>query len=166
MFFFQQKRRQEAQDRVLSHVEENALLQSLLHNRPCGNVEHETLNESTAANFQNGGVLAHQFFELLVEVSAYLGNVIQQMLFVDDREKFQCDAASKWASSKGCAVLPGGNSGCEVLFRQERAERHPGGERLRYGEDVRNYAETLEGEDFAGPTQSALNFIEDERCVM
>src|ERR1700730_13278187 len=143
MFFFQQKRRQEAQDRVLSHVEENALLQSLLHNRPCGNVEHETLNESTAANFQSGGVLAHQLFELLVEVSANLGDVIQQMLFVDDREKFQCDAASKWPSAKSGAMLAGRNGGCERFFRQERAERHPCGDWLRYGDNVRNYAETL-----------------------
>ena len=53
-----------------------------------------------------------------------------------------------------------------MFFRQERAERQSGGDRLGDGDDVGHHAETLEGEDLAGAPEAALDLVEDERGLM
>src|SRR5208282_783466 len=166
VLFFQQERRQEAQDRVLGRVEQYALRQSLLHQWPCGNVEHEALNESAAARFAGSGILVDQFLELLMQVPANLHDVFEQMLFFDDRQIFEPDTARQRTAAKGSAVLSGRNSGGEVFLGQECAERHSRGDRLGDGDDIGHNAEALEGEDVAGTAKAALDFVEDKSSLV
>src|ERR1700730_6558823 len=125
MFFLQQERRQEAQDRVLGRVEEHTLDQSLLYQWTRGNVEHQALNEPAAARFAGRGVLRDEFLELLMQVAANSRDVFEQVLFFYDCQIFEPDAAGQRTTAEGSAVLSGRNRGGEVFFRQERAERHP-----------------------------------------
>src|ERR1700675_3951190 len=170
VFFFEEKWRQEAQDRVLGRIEEYALRQALLHQWTRGNVEDQALNESAAARFVGRGVLADEFLKLLMQIPAALPDIFQQMLFFYDRQIFEPYAAGQRTASKGGAVLSGRNRGGEVFFRQERAERHSGGDRLGDGDNVRNYAgnraEALEGKDLFGAPEAALDLVENERGLM
>ena len=162
VLFLEQKWRQEAQDGVLGRVEEHALRQSLLYQWARGNVEHEALNESAAARFAGCGVLIDQFPELLMQIAADLLDIFKQVFLFDDCQILKSDAARQWTAAKGGAVLSGRNRGGEMLFGQERAQRHSRGDRLSDGDNVGNYAEALEGEDLSGAPEAALDFVENE----
>src|ERR1700674_4233985 len=166
MLFLEQKWRQEAQDCVLGRVEEYALRQPLFDQWARRNVEHQALNESAASRFAGCGILVDEFLELLMQIAANLHDVFQQVLFLDDRQIFEPNAASQRTAAKGGAVLSGRNRGGKMFFRQERAERHSRGDRLGDGDDIRYHAEALEGEDLAGAPEAALDLVENERGLM
>src|SRR5260370_21649908 len=116
MFFLQQERRQEAQDRVLGRVEEHTLGQSLLYQWTRGDVEHQALNEPAAARFAGRGVLRDEFLELLMQVAANLRDVFEQVLFFYDCQIFEPDAAGQRTTAEGSALLSGRNRGGEGFF--------------------------------------------------
>src|ERR1700723_1491656 len=101
-----------------------------------------------------------------MQVAADLGHILQQVFLVDDRQVFEGDAAGERSASKGRAVLSRRNRGGKRVFREERPERHSRSDRFRDGHDVRHYAEALEGKDFPGAPEPALDLVEDKRRVM
>jgi hypothetical protein len=107
VLFLQQKRRQEAQDCVLGHIEEHALRETLLDQRTRGNIEHEALNEPAAPRFTGGCVLADQLLELQMQIAADLSDVFEQVLFFDDSQVFEGDAACQRTAAESSAVLSG-----------------------------------------------------------
>ena len=107
-----------------------------------------------------------EFLELLMQVAANLRDVFEQVLFFYDRQIFEPDAAGQRTTAKGGAVLSGRNRGGEMFFRQERPERHSGGDRLGDGDNVGNHSEALEGEYLAGAPEAALDLVENERGLI
>ena len=61
---------------------------------------------------------------------------------------------------------PGGNRGGKFFPGQKCAQRQAGGDWFGDGDDVRGYAERLEGEDGAGAAEAALDFVEDQGGAM
>ncbi len=53
-----------------------------------------------------------------------------------------------------------------MFFGEEGAERHAGGDWLGDGDDVGDDCEALEGEQFAGAAETALDLVENERGLM
>src|SRR5215471_10747304 len=58
------------------------------------------------------------------------------------------------------------NCAGEFFFGDERAERKPGSDRLRDGDDIRRHAKGLKRKDRSRSPQPALNLIEDQRSTM
>ena len=63
-------------------------------------------------------------------------------------------------------MLSGGNRGGEFFSGQESAQGQARRDRFCDGDDVRGYAECLEGEDGAGAAEAALDFVEDQGGAM
>src|SRR5579862_1002537 len=166
MLFFQQKRRQEAEDFILGDIKKYSFRQPLLDDWPRRNVEHQALNETSSSRFDGRCILVNQAQELFMEIAAHFQNVLHQPLFFKDGKVFEANATGERTTSERRAVLPGRNRGGELLLGQKCSQRNSGGDRLGDGDDVWSHTKTLEGEDFPGASQSALDFIEDERSVM
>src|ERR1700690_4670249 len=105
MLLLEQKRRQEAQDRILRNIKEDTLCQALLHQRTRRNIEPQPLHESAATSLAGSSVLADECLKLLLQIASNLGNILQQVLLFDDGEIFESDAASQRTSAKSSAVL-------------------------------------------------------------
>jgi len=158
----QQERRQKAEDRILSHIEEDSFSQGLLHKRTRRNVKHQALNKSASASLASRGIFSYQSLKLLMQIAADAGDVLQQTLFFHRCQILKANAAREWASAKRGAMLPRRNRRSEVLLRKKRSERQSRSDRLCNGHDVGYNAEALEGKDRSRTAKSALNLVEDQ----
>src|ERR1039458_10226166 len=106
MLLLQQVRRQEPHHRILRAVEQHALRQRRIHNRPRRNLQIDPLNKSSPPHFLRGRALLGNRLQLLLQIGANFVHVVQQLLFFHDRQKLQRDAASQRTASESCPVLP------------------------------------------------------------
>ena len=93
MLLFQQEGRQESHDSILRAVEQNAFCQAAIHNRTSRDFELNRLDESTSAHANSRTAFFDNFLQLLLQLGANFVDVLQQLLFFDDREEFQSHAA-------------------------------------------------------------------------
>src|SRR5208282_3615799 len=113
-----------------------------------------------------GGEFVCQLLELLMQVASNLHDVFKQAIFFDDGQVLEADPAGQRPPAKSCSMLSGRDGGGEMFFGEEGAERHAGGDWLGDGDDVGDDCEALEGEQFAGAAETALDLVENERGLM
>src|SRR5712692_7651098 len=130
MLLLKKKWRQEAQDGILSAVEQQTLSKRLFDDGSCRDVEHEPLDEAPAADFFRGSIGLRDSLQLLLQICADTCHVLQQVLFLKNRQIFQSDAASQRAPAKRGAMLANGNCRCKLLPGQECTQRNSRSNRL------------------------------------
>ena len=106
MLLFQQKRRQKSHNRILRRIKKYAFGQSRIHNRPRRNLQIDPLNKPTPANFLSRRTLLDNRFQFLLQISPNFIHVIQQLLFLHNRQKFQSNPASQRPTPKSSPMLP------------------------------------------------------------
>src|SRR5580704_95649 len=163
MLLLQQKRRQEPHHGILRAVEQNALGQRRIHNRPRRNLQIDPLNKPSPPHFLSGSTLLHNPLQLLLQVSADFIHVLQKFFIFHNRQKLQSNSASQRPSSKGSSMLPGRNRRRKLFFRQKRPQRQPRRNRLRNRHHIRSHPKTLKRKHRPRAPQPALNLVKDQR---
>src|SRR5258707_2149905 len=90
----------------------------------------------------------------------------QHFLLLHGLQKLQGHSTGQRTSAKSCAVHAGLNTSCDFLAHQQRAQRQPAGDRLGDSDKVRLDSIMLVSEPAASASQTALDFVRDQQCVM
>src|SRR5208282_351991 len=163
MLLLQQKRRQEPHHRVLRGVKQHTLGQRRIHNRTRRHLDLNPLNQSAPAHLVPRAALLRQRLQLLLQIAANLVDVIEELFFLDNRQKLQRHATRQRTASKRRAMLPRRNRRSKFLFRQERPQRQPRRNWLRNRDNIRSHAKTLKLKHRPRAPQAALNLVENQR---
>src|SRR6267154_5938124 len=143
MLLLQQKGRQESHHRILRAVKEHAFLQRRIHNRTRRNLQIDPLNKSPSAHFFRRRTFFSNRFQFLLQIRANFIHVIQQLLFLHNRQKLQCHTASQRPATKRSPMLPRRNRRSKFLLRQESSQRQPRRNWLRNRHHVGSHSKTL-----------------------
>ena len=93
-------------------------------------------------------------------------DVFEQLFFLNNRQVFEADAASQRTTTKSGAVLSGRDRRRKLLTNKKCPQRHARRDRLCNRNNVGHNTESLKREQSPRATQSALNFVEDEHCLV
>ena len=126
------------------------------------NAKHQAL----ATDFPDEIEFVGKFFNTGTQFRATLANICKQPFFLDYREEFKRCSTNKRATAEGGTV----HSWCErcrkFLVRDKSAQRQPACQRFRYGHHIGKRAKRLIRKVSAGPAESALNLVGDQRSVV
>src|SRR5580700_1172929 len=166
MLLFQQKRRKEAQHGILRDVDQQAVGMRAFQNRLARNRELKRLDRAYTADLGCDVKLGRQLLQLLLEVGAHAAHLLQQIFVFENRQILKRDAAGQRASAERRSVLARRNVLRKLLFRQKRAERQARGDWLGDAHYGGRHSEMLEREELPRPSHAALDFVENQCCLM
>src|SRR4029077_17975994 len=166
VLLLQKKRRQKPDHGILRTVKQHSLRQSFIHNRTRWDLELKPLNESPSPHPNRSVPLRHQLFQLLLQIRANFVYVLQQLLFLDDREELERNPARQRATTERSPMLPGRNRRRKFFLRDKRSQRNSRRDGLRNRDDIRRHSKALERKDRPRSSQPALNLVEDQSGAM
>src|SRR5580658_195961 len=166
MFLLQQKRRQKPNHSILRRIKKYAFSQSRIHNRPRRNLQIDPLNKPSPTNFLSHRTFFRNLFQLLLQISPNLVHIVQQLLFLHNRQKFQSNPASQRPSTKSSPMLSRRNRVSKFFPGDKRSQRQPRRNRLGNRHNIRSHSKTLKRKHSPGPPQPALDLIKDQSRPM
>src|SRR6267378_506036 len=109
------ERRQQTQRKVVSTVDQQPALHGLGDERPAFDGEFDADHQAFTANFADEAEFGCEPCEAVAELSTARADIFEELLVLNDLEKFQGHGASQRAAAESGAMHPGRNARGNLL---------------------------------------------------
>ena len=157
------ERRQQPHHVVRGHVDEQPLVERLLHELAARMLELDADHQPPAAYLLDALRVAEPPRGLAAYEVAHFDRVLHQPLVLDDGERGERGGAGKGIAAEGRAVVAGLEQLRGWAGREARPDRHAVGEPLGKRHDVRHHTGVLVREPFPGAAGAALHLVEHQQ---
>src|SRR5258707_5457470 len=160
------ERRQQAQSKVVSAIDEQTLTQSFGDEWIAIDGEFDAEEQAFAADFADEIEFGGELGEAFAELGAAGADVGEQLFAFDDAEKFEGGGANQRAAGECRAVQAWRDARGYGFGGQDCTERQTRSERLGNEHDVGLGGEFLISEIAPGAAETALNFVGDKQSAV